>query len=220
MMEKLEKSGNDDVTSMVLSYWTELSDRIKERLSVDEESTKVADRVILLVKSLIYPQIVSKVKSDKVRFQTMKTSDDTTQSLPDKVRLTEGMRKFVQNLTIQAFQNAHKQWNPASLHLFSALIELEPAGDTIKLVIERCHGDVDADQCHSNYFVFNVCLPWLQHAQAEGMSMDQKQLISVICTFMALLDNSSLSVLLKTLTEVSLKIFLQMKIICKSYIFT
>jgi hypothetical protein len=34
---KFEKIDNDDVTSAVLCYWSELSDRIKERLSMEAE---------------------------------------------------------------------------------------------------------------------------------------------------------------------------------------
>lgn len=202
---KFEKIDNDDVTSAVLCYWSELSDRIKERLSMEaeDEGMVIVKRVIFLVKCLIFPQTTAKIKSEKVRFQNEMTVDDTSQNKQERVELTNGMALFVQRLTIHAFQSAHKQWNPPNLQLFAALVELEPSDETIRLVIECCHGDFSSDQSHSNYFVFNVCLPWLHHAQSEEQSTDLKQLISVICAFIALLDNSSLGALLETLTEVS-----------------
>jgi hypothetical protein len=79
-----------------------------------------------------------------------------TQNKQERVELTNGMALFVQRLTIHAFQSAHKQWNPPNLQLFAALVELEPSDETIRLVIECCHGDFSSDQSHSNYFVFNV----------------------------------------------------------------
>lgn len=200
---RLDNLGNADITSALTTYWSELSEKITEKLSaeVEPESMVVVERVIFLVKCLIFPQTVTKLKSDKVKFLGDMTTDISTSQRLERVTLTKGMKTFVQKLTIHAFKNAHKQWNPPNLHLFAALIDLEPAEDTIKLVIECCHGDIVSDQSHSNYFVFNVCLPWLHHEQSEKDPTDLKQLISVICTFMTLLDNSSLAALLKTLTE-------------------
>ncbi|XP_052088236.1 E3 ubiquitin-protein ligase listerin-like [Mytilus californianus] len=197
-LEKLENVATDDVRKTLLSYWSELSDKVKERLSeeVQDDSMRVVDRVMLLVKNLVYPQLTEKVKPSV----DMNLFDLSPKS-QDRIKLTKGMSTFVQKLSIHGFQNAHKQWNPPSLHLFAALMEIEPAEDTIKLVIESCHGDIETDKSHSNYFVFNVCLPWLEHAQSEENAADQKQIISIICTFIALLENSSLTVLLQTLTE-------------------
>ncbi|XP_076078517.1 E3 ubiquitin-protein ligase listerin-like isoform X2 [Mytilus galloprovincialis] len=202
-LEKLENVGTDDVRETLLSYWSELSDKVKERLSeeVQDDSMRVVDRVMLLVKNLVYPQAAEKGKSEKVKPSVDMNSFELSPKDQDRIRLTKGMSTFVQKLAIHGFQNAHKQWNPPSLHLFAALMEIEPAEDTIKLVIESCHGDIETDESHSNYFVFNVCLPWLEHAQSEENAADQKQIISIICTFIALLENSSLTVLLQTLTE-------------------
>lgn len=205
-LEKMENTENDNITSAMINYWSELADRIIERMDSEEEAVTMAivGRVVTLVRSLVSPPISCKVEEKLGKMKLSASDENSLQKGRERNSLTKGMSLFIQRLTLYAFQSAHKHFNAPCLNLFASLMELNPAEDTIKSVIESCHGDVETDQSHSNYFVFNVCLPWLQKIEAD----DQKHVISIICTFMAMLDNSSLTALLQTLTEVHVSLYL------------
>ncbi|XP_062615887.1 E3 ubiquitin-protein ligase listerin-like [Saccostrea cucullata] len=206
LLTSLETS--DECTQSVSNFWSELrlcvSDRLGSALSSEERY--FTDRLIQFVKCLIFPQSGNKAKTDvkvKVKFaagDVVPGMEQLSVNQQERRELSRGAKEFVHMMTIKSFEMAHRNHNKENLHLFAALIELLPEEETIKDIIERCHGDVKTDQSHSSYFVFNVCLPWLHQSQALEEN-DSVQLISVICSFIPLLESSVVDTLLEELCK-------------------
>lgn len=209
LLDSLERTETGNMEKAVTTFWTELADQIEDKMSESvlvTQQEQFMQRTTHLVKCLIYPQQAVKIKTEKVKFMGTLKENSENQALGDRTILSNGASLFVQRITLKAFKMAHKHWNPANLQLFAQLIELEPAEETIRKVIECCHGNVDSDQSHSSYFVFEVCLPWLSNMQSSTQEgADPKQLLTVICTFLPLLEKESTFSLLQKLCEVCIR---------------
>ncbi|XP_021346788.1 E3 ubiquitin-protein ligase listerin-like, partial [Mizuhopecten yessoensis] len=188
-------------------FWTELGDSVLERLAgvgveSDLEDSRFVERCIHLVTCLVYPKTGIKNKTEKVRF-SLGTEPDSIETEGERTSLSTGAANLVQRITLKAFQMARETHSVRCLHLFASLVELNASQNTIQKVIEQCEGCVADQQSHSSYFVFSVCIPWLQEVMStEGA--DPRQLLSVICTFMPLLESDSISKLLQQLCQMEL----------------
>ncbi|KAJ8315834.1 hypothetical protein KUTeg_007984 [Tegillarca granosa] len=205
LLESLEQIETGSMDKTVIIFWTELADQIEEKMSESvlvTQQEQFMQRTTHLVKCLIYPQQAVKLKTEKVKFMGTVKENSDSQALGERTVLSNGAGLFVQRITLKAFKMAHEHWNPANLQLFAQLIELEPAEETIRKVIECCHGNVESNQSHSSYFVFEVCLPWLSNMQSSTQEgADPRQLLTVICTFLPLLEKESTVSLLQKLCE-------------------
>ena len=204
------ESGSDcqECPEVVTNFWRDLGISMSEKLAsgLSSQESFLTDRLVQFVKCLIYPQSNLKAKTDvkvKVKFASAEVPSMEQQSISkqDRRELTPGAKSFVHLMTIKSFEMAHKSQNRQNLRLFAALIELFPEEETIKEIISSCHGDISTDQSHSSYFVFNVCLPWLHQSQ-ELNDSDSGHLISVICSFIPLLETSVIDTLLEELCKV------------------
>ncbi|XP_033741541.1 E3 ubiquitin-protein ligase listerin-like [Pecten maximus] len=184
-------------------FWTELGNGILERLvSVDIEDSKFVERCIHLVRCLVYPKIGNKNKTEKVKF-SFGIEQDQIATEGERTLLSTGAAHLVQRITLKAFRMARETHTVHCLHLFTSLVELDPSQNTIQKVIEECEGHVADQQSHSSYFVFSVCIPWLQEVMSSETA-DPRQLLSVICTFMPLLESDSITKLLQQLCQMEL----------------
>ncbi|XP_060079662.1 E3 ubiquitin-protein ligase listerin-like [Ylistrum balloti] len=201
VFSSLEHSAGD-VTN---EFWTELGDSVLERLSSEEsdlEDSKFVERCIHLVTCLVYPKTGSKSKTEKVKF-SLGTEPDPIATEGERTALSTGAAHLVQRITLKAFQMARETHSVHCLHLFASLVELDPSQNTIQKVIEECEGRVVDHQSPSLYFIFTVCIPWLQEIiSSEGT--DPRQLLSVICVFMPLLESDSIGQLLQQLCQMEL----------------
>ena len=213
MLANLEKSDYTPCQVAANAFWTALTDTIVEKMSaVSEDSdlhSRLIERAVRVVRCLIYPQTVQKQKVEKVRFSSdiKKTSPDSLPgSVAEKTTLPPGGKQFVQKLTMHAFKQAHEHWSLEHLRMFAELMELDSSEETVKKVIDSCHGDnVQHDEEPSHYFVFHICLPWLKKVQTcEQQGTEIIHLINVICTFLPLLDKSKVLAVLDNLTEVNI----------------
>ncbi|XP_056016029.1 E3 ubiquitin-protein ligase listerin-like isoform X2 [Ostrea edulis] len=198
--DKTEKYRNT-----LTKFWRDLGVTVSERLGsgLGSDDRYLTDRLIQFVRCLLYPQSGLKAKSDvkvKVKFAENPSVEELSISPEETKELSGEAKEFVHMITIKSFEMAHKHSDKQNLHLFAALIELLPDERTIKDIISNCHGDVSIDQSHSGYFVFNVCLPWLHQSQ-ELEESDAGQLISVICSFIPLLESSVVKTLLEELCK-------------------
>lgn len=196
-------------SGMTNEFWTELANGVIKRLTsgvssvdTDLEYSKFVERCIHLVSCLVFPKIGNKNKTEKVKF-SMGIESDHVATEGERTPLSTGASQFVQKLTLKAFQIARESHSIHCLHLFASLVELDPSQNTILKVIEDCEGPVDDDQSHASYFVFSVCIPWLQEVMSSG-AVDPKQLLSVICTFMPLLESDAIAKLLEQLCQMKL----------------
>jgi len=155
-----------------------------------------------------------KTKVEKVKFANLSSGDSHSAELPagDRTVISAGASNFVQRATLKSFNMAHKHDQHTCLHLFAELIELQSSEETVCKVIEMCQGIVPSGQSHSSHFVFRVCIPWLEEvltSDSEDYATDPSQLITVICTFLPLLDLESVQTLLEQLCKVSKRDFQQ-----------
>ena len=189
-------------------FWTNLTEGVVESIEIGDSPTNrgLIDRVVHFVKCLVYPDVTIKSKSEgRVKFATGKQTAEqqTVQYSGDKEELSSLAKVFVENITLKSFSMAYQKHSPDHLHLFAALIELQPSDVTIQKVIQLCKGEKQGDQSNSSYFVFEICVPWLEESQSsEERKFDPEELVAVICTFVALLEREAVTSLLIKLTQV------------------
>ncbi|KAK3098056.1 hypothetical protein FSP39_015648 [Pinctada imbricata] len=208
MMGKLSTSIDmaDIMDSYVGEFWTTLSDDVTVTMETmrDKSGIFFVDRLVHFVKCLVYPDVVVKTKSDtRVKFSTIGSKvEPSIQYSGNKVELTQSTKKFVEKLVLKSFGIAYHEKRKEYLHLFASLIELHPSETMLQEVISLCNEEKQSDQSNSSYFVFEICLPWLDQSQSsEENELNPEELISVLITFIPLLEKEDVLSLLIKLTQ-------------------
>lgn len=212
LLTAVENSGNNSMKQSSGQFWTHLKESLEGRLTSTEELTNgdnFEERIIFLVKCLFYPQTEVKQKMGKVKFEIM--SEMESQSKVTKLEITEETKidlvenasNFVEDLILSAFELAHKHFSSSHLRIFAQLLEFDSSDKVIAKVIACCHGDIPTETT-SHYFVFEICLPWIQKLQETGeIGPEFKHLVHIACIFLSVLDEDSVRLLLDNLSEVS-----------------
>ncbi|KAH3724799.1 E3 ubiquitin-protein ligase listerin-like [Dreissena polymorpha] len=208
----VECSNSTQLQQTTNKFWNDLQASVDQKLSVIEELPKgdnFDEKLAYFVKCLYFPQADVKQKTGKVKFETPEDSDiyKATRKIDlltvkSKNELSNNCKKFVHHLTIRSFDLAHKHLSQKHLKLFAQLLELDPAEDMVAKVISSCHGDDVAKETTSHYFVFHICIPWLQKVQAGGQMLeDFTHIVRVVCIFLSVLDTDTITQLLERLYE-------------------
>ena len=212
LLNAIENTDDTSMKQASLTFWTHLKSSLEVKLTATEEFSKgdnFEERIISLVKCLYYPQTEVKQKAGKVKFQLVSETeshikvpkvDNLTRK---KVELAENMSNFVQELILTAFELAHKHFSASHLRIFAQLLEYDSSDKVVAKVIACCHGDVETETT-SHYFVFEICIPWIQKLQETGdIGPEFTHLVQVACIFLSVLDPDSVKLLLDNLSKVS-----------------
>jgi hypothetical protein len=211
LLNAIENTDDTSMKQASLTFWTHLKSSLEEKLTSTEEFAKgdnFEDRIVFLVKCLFYPQTEMKQKVGKVKFQLISDAD-SPKKVPKfenlagkKVELAENVSNFVQELILTAFELAHKHFSTSHLRIFAQLLEYDSSDKVVAKVIACCHGDVETETT-SHYFVFEICIPWIQKLQETGeIGPEFTHLVQIACIFLSVLDQESVKLLLDNLSKV------------------
>ncbi|XP_053396155.1 E3 ubiquitin-protein ligase listerin-like [Mercenaria mercenaria] len=210
LLNAVENADNSAMKQASLKFWTHLKNSLEVKLTSTEELEKgdnFDERIVFLVKCLFYPQTEVKQKVGKVKFQVI-SETDTRSKIPKvevsagtKVELAEHASNFVQDLILTAFELAHKHFSASHLRIFAQLLEFDSSDKVVAKVIACCHGDVETETT-SHYFVFEICIPWIQKLQETGeIGPEFTHLVHVVCIFLSVLDEESVKLLLDNMSK-------------------
>lgn len=213
LLKAVESSDKPELKKMAETFWAEIEETANSKLTSSEglsEGDNFEEKIVTLVKCLFYPKIDSKQKSSKVMFET--SSDLNIAEKVSKLTLLEPSSAkivpekicldFVHRVTLKAFLEAHKSTSTTHLRIFAQLLEINSDEEIVSKVITSCHGDTETETT-SHYFVFNICVPWLQKVQhREGFLENFSHLVRMTCIFLSVLDSESILQLLDKLFEV------------------
>lgn len=213
LLGAIENAENEHMKQSSMHFWTHLKENLEAKLTSAEELPKgdnFEERIIFLVKCLFYPQSEVKQKTAKVKFEISSDTDVPKKiekietPMETKAKLTEHVREFVQGLILTAFELAHKHFSSCHLRIFAQLLEFDSSDEVIAKVIACCHGDV-ATETTSHYFVFEICMPWIEKLHETGeIGPEFTHLVHVACIFLSALDEESVTLLLDSLSEVGM----------------
>lgn len=216
LLGAVENAEHEPMKQNSRQFWTHLKENLETKLTSAEELPKgdnFEERIVLLVKCLFYPQTEVKQKTGKVKFEISSDTDVQTKiakietQTETKAELTEHVREFVQGLILTAFELAHKHFSSCHLRIFAQLLEFDSSDEVISKVIACCHGDV-ATETTSHYFVFEICIPWIEKLHKTGeIGPEFTHLVHVACIFLYALDEESVALLLDNLSEVGLSAY-------------
>ncbi|KAL3881947.1 hypothetical protein ACJMK2_028330 [Sinanodonta woodiana] len=191
----------------VLGFWIQLGDILQEKMmhfGQDLEGKSSFDeKLVHLVKCLLYPKALTKHKIERVRFTLEKKSTShEIEAILERVELSKCQAEFVQRLTLTSFKHAHDQWSPEHLKLFGQLIELDSSAITVSKVIQCCHSGTVSEEPPADYFVFHICLPWLKRLQEKEETLGHvKFLIQIIFVFIPVIGDCNVKIVLDKLFE-------------------
>ncbi|KAK3592614.1 hypothetical protein CHS0354_008149 [Potamilus streckersoni] len=206
MMSGLEQMESSPALA-VLGFWNQLGDILQEKMmhfGQDLEGKSSFDeKLVHLVKCLLYPKTLTKHKTERVRF-TLEKKDTSHEiaAVLERIELGKCQAEFVQRLTLTSFKHAHDQWSPEHLKLFGQLIELDSSATTVSKVIQCCHSDTVSEEPPADYFVFHICLPWLKRLQEKEETLGHvKFLIQIIFVFIPVIGDCNVKIVLDKLFE-------------------
>ncbi|WAR08242.1 LTN1-like protein [Mya arenaria] len=232
LLATAEANSSSSLQQTTQEFWSHLKESVDTKLTSKEESSKgdkFEEKLVHFVKCLYIPQTEIKQKAGRVRFEspgdlshTQAKSKSDSQSVRQN-DLGQNCKNFVNHLTLKSFDLAHKNFSTSHLQMFAQILELDPAEEIVAKVISSCHGHV-ATETTSHYFVFEICIPWLQKVQQgggvrgsadggegeglgdDGLESEEKweefsHIVKVVCIFLSVLDEESVPQLLGKLYE-------------------
>ncbi|XP_052810138.1 E3 ubiquitin-protein ligase listerin-like [Mya arenaria] len=210
LLATAEANSSSSLQQTTQEFWSHLKESVDTKLTSKEESSKgdkFEEKLVHFVKCLYIPQTEIKQKAGRVRFEspgdlshTQAKSKSDSQSVRQN-DLGQNCKNFVNHLTLKSFDLAHKNFSTSHLQMFAQILELDPAEEIVAKVISSCHGHV-ATETTSHYFVFEICIPWLQKVQQGGGKWEEfSHIVKVVCIFLSVLDEESVPQLLGKLYE-------------------